>query len=143
MRVFIQKWSTDPALLPANVTFVLITENLADISSRIVRSPQTVEIEVSAPDEPERLQFLPGGPWTADWFKTQSDLPAERLAQLTSGLTRIQLRQILSSVDERGARSIRRRCASRRRRSSKPSALACWNTSSRATASTWWRGTKA
>ena len=58
VRVFIQKWSTDPALLAANVTFVLVTENLADVSSRIVRSPQTVEIEVRRPDEAERLQFL-------------------------------------------------------------------------------------
>ena len=62
MRVFIQKWSTDPALLAANVTFVLVTENLADISSRIVRSPQTVEIEVDRPDEAERLQFLQADP---------------------------------------------------------------------------------
>ena len=37
-----------------------------------------------------------------EWFKARSELPVERLAQLTSGLTRIQLRQILSSVDERG-----------------------------------------
>ena len=57
MRVFIQKWATDPSLLAANVTFVLITENLADISSRIVRSPQTVEVEVDRPDEAERLAF--------------------------------------------------------------------------------------
>jgi SpoVK/Ycf46/Vps4 family AAA+-type ATPase len=103
VRVFIQKWATDPALLAANVTFVLITENLADISSRIVRSPQTVEIEVGRPDEAERLQFL-RAVRDDDWFKTKSDLPAGRLAQLTSGLTRIQLRQILASVDEQGGR---------------------------------------
>jgi AAA+ superfamily predicted ATPase len=103
VRVFLQKWATDPALLAANITFVLVTENLADISSRIVRSPQTVEVEVERPDEGERLRFLRA---TRDeaWFKTKSDLPAERLAQLTSGLTRIQLRQILASVDEHGAR---------------------------------------
>ena len=58
VRVFIQKWSTDPALLAANITVVLVTENLADVSSRVVRSPQTVEIEVERPDEAERLQFL-------------------------------------------------------------------------------------
>jgi SpoVK/Ycf46/Vps4 family AAA+-type ATPase len=103
VRVFIQKWATDPALLSANVTFVLITENLADISSRIVRSPQTVEIEVSRPDEAERLAFIESIR-PATWFSEKSDLPAARLAQMTSGLTRIQLRQILSSVDERGAR---------------------------------------
>ncbi len=101
MRVFIQKWSTDPALLAANVTIVLVTENLADVSSRVVRSPQTVEIEVERPDEAERLMFLRAAR-DAEWFKARSELPIERLAQLTSGLTRIQLRQILSSVDERG-----------------------------------------
>ncbi|MQA29246.1 MAG: AAA family ATPase [Luteitalea sp.] len=99
VRVFIQKWSTDPGLLAANVTFVLVTENLADISARIVRSPQTVETAIERPDEPDRLRFLrsirPAG-----WFETRSELPAERLAQSTSGLTRIQLRQIVSSVDE-------------------------------------------
>ena len=103
VRVFIQKWSTDPALLSANVTFVLITENLADISSRIVRSPQTVEVEVERPDEAGRLQFL-RAIRPPEWFQARSELPIERLAQLTSGLTRIQLRQILSSVDEHGTR---------------------------------------
>jgi SpoVK/Ycf46/Vps4 family AAA+-type ATPase len=103
VRVFIQKWATDPALLASNVTFVLITENLADISSRIVRSPQTVEVEVPRPDEQERAAFVRA---IRDdvWFEKKSELPADRLAQLTSGLTRIQLRQILSSVDEHGAR---------------------------------------
>jgi AAA+ superfamily predicted ATPase len=103
VRVFLQKWATDPALLASNVTFVLVTENLADISSRIVRSPQTVEIQVDRPDEAERLRFLQAVRG-ADWFASKSELPADRLAQLTSGLTRIQLRQILSSVDERGTR---------------------------------------
>jgi hypothetical protein len=103
VRVFLQKWATDPALLAANVTFVLITENLADISSRIVRSPQTVEIQVNRPDEAERLAFLQAVR-SEEWFKTRSDVPPERLAQLTSGLNRIQLRQILSSVDEHEAR---------------------------------------
>lgn len=103
VRVFLQKWSTDPALLAANVTFVLVTENLADISARIVRSPQTVEVEVARPDEQERLRFLQSIR-PASWFQERSELPVPRLAQLTSGLTRIQLRQIVSSVDERQVR---------------------------------------
>jgi AAA+ superfamily predicted ATPase len=101
IRVFIQKWSTDPALLAANITFVLMTENLADINTRIVRSPQTIELEVKRPGEEERLAFL-RSIRDAEWFKTRSELPVERLAQLTSGLTRVQLRQILSSIDEHG-----------------------------------------
>lgn len=103
MRVFIQKWATDPALLAANVTFVLVTENLADLSARIVRSPQTIEVEVERPDEAGRRDFLRAAR-PAEWFDTRSELPVARLAQLTSGLTRIQLRQILSSVDEHDGR---------------------------------------
>jgi ATP-dependent 26S proteasome regulatory subunit len=103
VRVFIQKWSTDPALLAANVTFVLVTENLADISARLVRSPQTVEIEVDRPDAAGRQRFLEAIRDQA-WFDAHSDLSAERLATLTSGLTRIQLRQILASVDEHRTR---------------------------------------
>ncbi|MCC7044147.1 MAG: ATP-binding protein [Acidobacteria bacterium] len=103
VRVFIQKWATDPALLAANVTFVLVTENLADISARLVRSPQTVEVEVDRPDAAGRQRFLEAIRDRA-WFDTHSDLSAERLATLTSGLTRIQLRQILASVDEHRTR---------------------------------------
>jgi AAA+ superfamily predicted ATPase len=103
VRVFLQKWSTEPALLAANVTFVLVTENLAEISTRLVRSPQTVEVEVERPDEGERLRFV-NAIRDDEWFRAKADLPAARFAQLTSGLTRIQLRQILSSVDEHGGR---------------------------------------
>lgn len=103
VRVFFQKWSTDPSLLAANVTFVLMTENLADLSTRMVRSPQTIEIEVYRPKEGERLEFLKAARDPA-WYTDNSDLPVERLAQLTSGLSRIQLRQILSSVDEHRTR---------------------------------------
>lgn len=103
VRVFIQKWSTDPALLAANITFVLLTENLADVSARIVRSPHIIEIEVARPDRAERLAYLQAVRST-DWYQTRSEIPVERLAELMSGLTRIQLRQILSSVDERGVK---------------------------------------
>jgi AAA+ superfamily predicted ATPase len=99
VRVFIQKWATDPALLAANVSFVLVTETLADLSSRIIRSPQTVEIEVERPDERDRLAYL-RSLRDANWFRAHSQLAAERLARLTSGLTRIQLRQMVFSVDE-------------------------------------------
>ena len=103
IRVFIQKWATDPALLASNVTFILTTENLADISTRIVRLPQTIEIQVPRPDERERVAYL-RAVRSDEWFSTKSELSRERLAELTSGLTRIQLRQIVSFADERKAK---------------------------------------
>jgi SpoVK/Ycf46/Vps4 family AAA+-type ATPase len=103
VRVYIQKWATDPGLLAANVTFVLVTENLADVAARLIRSPQTVEIEVDRPDEAARREFI-DAVRDGEWFKQKSDVTPERLAQVTSGLTRVQLRQILSSIDEFGTR---------------------------------------
>jgi ATP-dependent 26S proteasome regulatory subunit len=103
VRVYLQKWATDPALLAANITFVLVTENLADVSARIVRSPQTVEIEVERPDAEARLEFL-RAIRPADWFTAHADVPVEQVAKVTAGLTRVQLRQILASIEERGAR---------------------------------------
>jgi SpoVK/Ycf46/Vps4 family AAA+-type ATPase len=100
VRVFIQKWATDPALLAADVSFVLMTENLADLNARVIRSPQTVEIDVGRPDEAERLAYLQAIR-NGEWFASRSTLTPERMAALTSGLTRVQLRQIVSSVDER------------------------------------------
>ncbi len=103
VRVYVQKWATDPALLNANVTIVLVTENLADISARLIRSPQTVEIEIDRPDEADRRAFI-GATRDGAWFQARSDVPPERLAQVTSGLTRVQLRQIRASIDEHGTR---------------------------------------
>ncbi len=100
VRVFVQKWATDPGLLAADVSIVLITENLADLNARVIRSPQTVEIDVGRPDESERLAFL-RAIRPEDWYRGRAQLSAEQIAGLTSGLTRIQLRQIVSSVDER------------------------------------------
>jgi SpoVK/Ycf46/Vps4 family AAA+-type ATPase len=102
VRVFVQKWATDPALLAADISIVLITENLADLNPRVIRSPQTIEIEVDRPDEAERHAYLQSVR-DDDWYSTRSKLPAARVASLTSGLTRVQLRQIVSSVDERNA----------------------------------------
>lgn len=97
VRVFVQKWSTDPALLAADVSIVLLTENLADLSTRVIRSPQTIEIELERPDESERLAYL-RSLRAGDWWAARSDLAPERMASLTSGLTRVQLRDRKSVV---------------------------------------------
>jgi hypothetical protein len=103
------------ALLAANVSFVLVTENLADLSTRIIRSPQTVEIEGSAAGRAERLAYLQALR-SAEWF-IRTQLLAERLAQLTSGLTRsASPDRILGGRDQEPAGC--GRCAERRRPSS-------------------------
>lgn len=103
VRVFIQKWASDPSLLGADVSVVLLAENLSELNGRVIRSPRTVEIEVGRPDAAGREDFL-RAIRAPKWYADRSDLAPERVASLTSGLTRIQLQQIVSLADERNVR---------------------------------------
>jgi SpoVK/Ycf46/Vps4 family AAA+-type ATPase len=100
--VYLRKWSQDPVLLAKNVVVVLVTESLADIDPQLVRSSGTQEQEIVRPETAGRLEYLSAvrGP---GWFESHSELDAARLAELTSGLTRVQLGQLLDASDADGS----------------------------------------
>jgi SpoVK/Ycf46/Vps4 family AAA+-type ATPase len=94
------KWTHDPQLLAADVSIILIAENLADISPRIARNPYVANIDIPLPNEQERLEYIK--------FKLEdrrlagvSDVPMAGLAQMTAGLSRINLDRILTEALER------------------------------------------
>ena len=99
--VYLRRWAQDPVLLAKNVVLVLVTESLADLDPQLLRAHATREIEIQRPDPAERLAFL-----TAvrppSWYASRSELPAERLAELTAGMNRVQLGQLLDGVDANG-----------------------------------------
>jgi ATPase family associated with various cellular activities (AAA) len=99
--VYLRRWAQDPVLLAKNVVLVLVTESLADLDPQLLRAHATREIEILRPDPAERLAFL-----TAvrppSWYASRSELPAERLAELTAGMNRVQLGQLLDGVDAIG-----------------------------------------
>ena len=96
--VYLRKWSQDPVLLAKNVVIVLVTESLAEIDPKLVRSHATQEIEIVRPDGPERLTYLQAVR-SPEWFKKMAELPSERLAELTAGMTRVQIGQLLDGAD--------------------------------------------
>src|SRR5919112_3993403 len=53
--VYLRKWSQDPVLLAKNVVVVMVTESLAELDPKLVRSHATREIEIVRPDRGERL----------------------------------------------------------------------------------------
>ena len=59
------------------------------------------EIEIVRPGQNERLEYLEAVR-NADWYKKTSELPPVRLAELTAGMTRVQLGQILDGADAAG-----------------------------------------
>jgi len=96
--VYLRRWAQDPVLLAKNVVLVLVTESLADLDPQLLRAHATREIEIQRPDPAERLAFL-AAVRPPSWYASRSELPAERLAELTAGMNRVQLGQLLDGVD--------------------------------------------
>ena len=104
--VYVRKWSQDPALLAKNMVVVLVTESLTELDPKLLRSNAAREIEIVRPDQKERLEYLEAVRG-ADWYKKMSELPPIRLAELTAGMTRVQLGQILDGADAAGEKITR------------------------------------
>ena len=104
--VYLRKWSQDPALLAKNMVVVLVTESLAELDPKLLRSNASREIEIVRPDQRERLEYLEAVR-NAGWYEKTSELPPPRLAELTAGMTRVQLGQILDGADAAGEKITR------------------------------------
>jgi ATP-dependent Zn protease len=93
--VTLNRWSNDPAFTEGDISIILLTENLADISPRLVGAPSVVKVPVPFPDESIRASFLR--------FKEQEGklllergLTPERVATITSGLNLMNLDRMVS-----------------------------------------------
>src|SRR6185312_4149771 len=91
-----------------NIVVVLVTESLAELDPKLVRSHSTREIEILRPDPVERLNYLEAVR-SPDWYARKSDLPPQRLAELTAGMTRVQIGQLLEGADANGDHITRER----------------------------------
>jgi ATP-dependent 26S proteasome regulatory subunit len=96
--VYLRKWSQDPVLLAKNVVIVLVTESLAELDPKLLRAHATQEIEIIRPDQTERLTYLEAVR-APDWYQRMSELPPPRLAEMTAGMTRVQIGQLLDGTD--------------------------------------------
>src|SRR6185295_5626737 len=87
----------DPQLLAADFSLVLIAENMTELSPRLSRHPYAALIELPLPGEEERAEYIR--------FRIAhravndvSELPLDVVAQLTSGLSRVQLSRIMNEA---------------------------------------------
>jgi len=56
--VTLNRWANNPIFTDGDISIILLTENLADISPRLVASPSTVKVNVPFPSEDVRTSFL-------------------------------------------------------------------------------------
>lgn len=91
--VTLNRWSHDPIFTRGDVSVILLTENLSDLSLRLVRSPSTVKVKIPIPDERVRDQFLRFLNTKGQLLLGQG-LDEARVASVTSGLNLMNLNQL-------------------------------------------------
>jgi len=98
--VTFNRWADDPKFINGDISIILLTCNLSDISSRLVSLPSTVKINVPFPDEKIRTSYLQ---YKADSGKLllERGLTPEKLASITSGLNLKNLESLASESYEK------------------------------------------
>jgi len=97
--VTFNRWATDPKFINGDISIILLTENLADISSRLAGSPSTVKISVPFPDVKVRESFLRSKEKKGKLLLDRG-LTAEKLAAITSGVNLMNLNRLTAESYE-------------------------------------------
>jgi ATP-dependent 26S proteasome regulatory subunit len=97
-------WAQNPYLKRLNVAFCLLAGHLGDVNVRLVQNPYVATIEVPLPDEADRREFArwAGGDAT---FAQASEFTPEQLAQVSNGLSLVDLNVVLAQA-RRGQRRL-------------------------------------
>jgi SpoVK/Ycf46/Vps4 family AAA+-type ATPase len=91
--VTLNRWANDPIFTEGDISIILLTENLADLNAKVVRSPATIKVNIPLPDETVRQRFLA-------WLEKQGRLllegrlTSEKVAKITSGLNLVNMHQL-------------------------------------------------
>ncbi len=94
--VALHRWATDPGLLNSDNLVILVTESLSDVHRRVVSNAQLAAVEVPLPDEGERLAFIR----SLSRRGIELEMPEQRLAQVTAGLSAIQIRGLFRQAQQ-------------------------------------------
>jgi len=98
--VTFSRWATDPKFINGDISIILLTENLADISSRVASSPSTVKIHIPFPDIKIRESYLRSKEKEGKLLLTRGLAP-EGLAMITSGLNLMNLNRLAAESYEK------------------------------------------
>lgn len=98
--VTFNRWAGEPKFIRGDISVILLTENLADLSPRLVGSPATVKVSVPFPDEKVRSSFLRSKEQEGKLLLDRG-LSAERIGAITSGLNLMNLNQLVSEGYEK------------------------------------------
>ena len=87
----------NPLIKQINMAFCLIVDRLAELNDRLVESPHVAAIEVPLPDRESRCRFTTAAAKEHD-LVGHSDFSAEQLADMSNGLSLVNLNVVLSQA---------------------------------------------
>nr|AGS54326.1 cell division protein FtsH [uncultured bacterium contig00115] len=93
--VTFNRWATNPIFIKGDISIILLTENLADISNRLTSSPYTVKINVPFPDAKVRESYLRSREKSGKLL-LERGLSPEKLAMVTSGVNLMNLSNLVT-----------------------------------------------
>jgi len=91
--VTLNRWANDPIFTHGDVSVILLTENLSDISRRLVRSPSTIKLNIPIPDEDVREKFLRYLSHE-DKLLLDKEMSIQEIGKITSGLNLVDINQL-------------------------------------------------
>ncbi|MCL2834458.1 MAG: AAA family ATPase [Treponema sp.] len=97
--VTMQRWANNPMFTDGDISIIVLTENLADISQRLTASPSTVKVSVPFPDESVRASFLRSKE-KEGLLLLERGLSADGVASVTSGLNLMNLERLVLESHE-------------------------------------------
>ncbi|MEZ4777111.1 MAG: AAA family ATPase [Bacteroidia bacterium] len=98
LLVFMQKWAKEEKFLSADLTILVLTENIADINAQYVRNPFTHDVQIPYPVEADRLAFIEYFFNKDKGSKEYFEMSAQILAKNTAGLGLVHLDIIMSEA---------------------------------------------
>jgi AAA+ superfamily predicted ATPase len=94
-------WAKNPYIKRVNFAFCLISEKLSDINQALSQSGHTHRLELTFPDRQVRLSFIEWVRAGRAWERI-CEVGPEALAELTAGLTLVNLQNVLQGALRHG-----------------------------------------
>ncbi len=91
------RWAQNPLIKQVNMAFCLVVDRLAELNDRLVESPHVAAIEVPLPDRQSRCGFTQAAAKEHD-LASHSDFTADQLADMSNGLSLVNLNVVLSQA---------------------------------------------
>jgi ATP-dependent Zn protease len=91
--VTLNRWANDPIFTEGDISIILLTENLADLNIKLVRSPSTIKVNIPLPDETVRERFYIYLD-REEKLLLEEGLGHKEVAKITSGLNLVNIHQL-------------------------------------------------